>query len=69
MKDDLGYLVMTFLLIAAAIAAIVIAAQPFQSWVCDNKWQQTAHRYVWFGGCQVMTPEGWVPADNYRVLD
>jgi hypothetical protein len=69
MKEDVIGLVLTGVLLVLFIAGTIIAIQPYQSWVCDNTWQETPHRYVWFAGCQVETPEGWVPAANYRVFD
>jgi len=69
MRDAALELGVTALVVVVFIAIVVILTQPYQSWICDNTWQETAHRYVWFAGCQVDTPQGWVPSDNYRVLD
>ena len=39
--------------------------------VCDSKWSKAGipHSWTLFEGCMIKTKEGWIPAENYRVLD
>jgi hypothetical protein len=51
--------------IAVIIAYVAWVLGP---WGCDARWDERTDWSV-TAGCRVWTDQGWVPEDNYRVLD
>lgn len=60
---------MTLLLVIVFIAAILAAGLVFQSFSCGQRWPDMESRWGLFSGCQVLSVEGWVPEDRYRVIE
>jgi hypothetical protein len=62
MRDAIAYLIV--------VAVIYGASLWFSSERCEAKTDGIGMLSKWsvFGGCQVKTPQGWVPLENYRAL-
>lgn len=52
------------------VAGMSTAAVALDRASCNANWQDSGMPVRWsmLGGCQVHTPTGWIPADNYREI-
>lgn len=58
-----------FMVLMGAIIIFVLLVSVWQMspWGCDSRWDIDTDWSI-TAGCRVMTTEGWVPEDSYRVL-
>lgn len=72
MDDELKFMAgFLGLLVVVAIALIVVLSVVMAFWgaaSCDAAWGPMQHEWSFFGGCRVLTEDGWVPADNLRIV-
>lgn len=52
-------------------AGLTLIFWPLESSVCHSTWGRSGMpvEYGPVMGCQVKTPQGWIPADRYRAID
>lgn len=64
-----------FGIIMAVIVGMVIAIAAWlyfyqvPSMFCSARWPDHENQFDIMAGCQVMTSEGWVPEDRYRIIE
>lgn len=49
------------------VATVVLAVWSGGPWGCDARWPDHENRWVLGAGCQVLTRDGWIGEDVYRV--
>ncbi len=57
-----------FLVSLAMLACIVLVGTVLSAGRCEAQWGE-AGQWGLLSGCMVNTPEGWIPAENYRLVD
>lgn len=70
--EGVGGCVVSLVIIAGLLLVLWFGGQFWNDWnssICRSKWPAHDTQWSMFIGCQVLTDEGWVPSENYRVLD
>jgi hypothetical protein len=58
---------MGFIISAIILAICAFGVYFFERASCSAKFPEMETRYSLFGGCQVHSAQGWIPAANFRV--
>lgn len=66
--SDLGFGTLLIAAFIATVGVLVILAAFIDGTVCANRWPDRNPSYGILQGCMIDTPDGRIPAENYRVM-
>ena len=68
---DVGIVLLIFLACVVFIMALFTALYPLMVLECNSMTADIGipHRYLFWGGCQVLDNERWIPLDNWRYVE